>query len=686
MTAHAEKIPRDLDRVLALPQRPVLDCERERGRRRWAPSAQALVEVMTARYARPRLTCGCRSRVLVASPGGVLAVFQEGASGAAPPPPVYTTVEAFVADAASVRDKEAVRVASAIRSGEKVTLAGLGHPFCLTELNPVQSWILRELPRAGGIFGMISVGGGKTIAGLLAPLALPSRRTWALLAKPNQRIHYKNAYLRLREHFHVPSVVFDTKDFKDSYIIDGTPVLHFIPYSLLSNPKSTTLLELLNPDGVIADESHLLASRNSSRTLRFLRFMAERDVAFCNWSGSTIKKSLKDAAHLAAHALGLGSPYPIIPDEVEAWSAVMDPSPIPDRTSSTAKALRQAFGARKVDEVTFSSGFASDGGIREGHRDRVIQTPGVISTRSSSVTCSISIREREAPKIPAAVQEALKLARLGTRPDGEEIVEAFDIVACAREVAAGYYTYWAYPKAEPDHLVEGGLIDQWFAARKLWNKELRAKIRHGEPYLDSEKLCTNAAERAWRTPRYDGKLPVWPAESWPAWAAIKDLVEPDPRTRWIDDYLARDAAAWAREHRGVVWCQGSAFGRKVAALAGDLHYHAGGPDGEARILAEDGSRSIVASIRAYGESLDGLQYKFSEQLVAELPASGDKWEQLLGREARPGQEAETVDTEIYRHVSENRDAFRQAVVLAEHIEATTPNRQLLLAADIEFDV
>jgi hypothetical protein len=251
---------------------------------------------------------------------------------------------------------------------------------------------------------------------------------------------------------------------------------------------------------------------------------------------------------------------------------------------------------------------------------------------------------------------------------------------CARTVAAGYYHYWAYPRNEPAEIRE-----DWFAKRQAWNRELRAKLLYGETHLDSPHLCANAAERAWREPRYEGPLPVWPADTWPAWAAIRDAVQPDPRSRVFDDFLAADAAAWAKEHRGIVWVQSRALGQRIAELAG-INYHGGGPDAEARIRTEDGKRSIVASLKAHGESRDELQFKFCKQLFAELMSSADRWEQALGRLVRQGQPADTVETWIYRHVAENRDAFRNAVMYAEYIEATTPNKQLILAADCEFEI
>lgn len=680
----------DLQRILALPQRPPLDCERERGHRRWAPEAQALVEVVTSMYTKgPRLSCACRPRHVEVLSGGRLLIFATPPPKRPPPPPVETTVEAFCADAA--HDVDAVEAVTRLYAGQSVQLPGLGYPFCLTEFNPSQAWGLWELPIAGGLFGMISVGGGKTILGIMAPLAMPKLRhpdgsvaQWILLAKPNQRLHYRNAYLRLREHFRVPSIVFEDKSLKGSFRERGQPVLHFIPYSLLSNPRSSRLFEMLDPDGAIADEFHLLANRESARTLRFLRAMATRERVMCGWSGSTIKRSMRDCSHLAAHSLGLGSPYPILPPDVNDWSRIIDPSATPDRVSALAKALLAAFGSKKVDEQLFASGFAQDGGIREGHRDRVISTPGVISTRSSSVTCSISIKERKVEGgVPDVVRDALKSVRAGLRPDGDPLGDAMEIAVCGRRVSCGYYHYWSFPRATDEERAEGGLIDQWYAARKAFSKELRSKTLLGEPDLDSRSLCENAAKRAWQKPPYDGDLPLWQAMTWPEWAAIENAVYYEPKTKLFDDFLAKDAAEWAREKPGIVWVRSTTLGKKIAELAGIEYY---GENSEEALAAESGSRSIVASMRAHGESTDGLQHKFARQLIIEPPSSGDGWEQLLGRLAREGQVADEVETEVYLHTSELRDAMRSAVLLAQFIEETTPNRQLLLAADIDFDL
>ena len=620
-----EAVP-ELERIIGLPKREPVNCQRDRLTQMYLPEVQALVEYMTAKFARPPRACNCAEQ---------------------------------------------------------------GFP-CITTLNPIQAWALREASRADGVLGLCGVGSGKTILGIMTPMAFPDCKLAVILAEPSQRLHYRSFYLRLREHFRVPSMIFDDST---GYMVDGVPSLHFRPYSLLSQAKSTDMLDHLSPDLIIADECHRIARRENSNTRRVLRYLAKphaRAPRVCAWSGTLVKKSVKDIAHLAAHALGMNSPYPLDPNEVEAWSGVLDPSPNPDRHSAVAKKLRKTFGPKtETERAFFVEGYTEDSAVREGHRERVITTLGVITTTGSSAAAANYLHERKVANIPESVKQALTSVRNeGVRPDGEELVEAMEIAQCARQVGAGFHYYWFYPeyaaaKSDQEREVVAIKIEAWFKARKAYYKELRIKLMHPEIHLDSPLLCANAAERAWRDPPYEGDLPLWEAETWPAWIEIKDKLQHESRTKWLDDYLARDAAAWGKEHRGIIWYQNNAFGKKVAELLG-VPCHGGGPDAEKNIMAETGARSIVASIKAHGSGRDGLQRKFSEQLIAEVPSSNAIFEQLLGRLCRDGQKDDAIHTWVNLHVSENSDALRSALREAEFVFQSTGNMQLLLTCDKDF--
>lgn len=536
----------------------------------------------------------------------------------------------------------------------------LGRKRCITELLVEQAWALYEAPLAGGLLAPIGVGGGKTILNLLMPMVIPDCRTAVLFVPPGLVEQLRAEYLAVREHFRVPSIVLPGAS---GYYVTGAPALHVIPYSRFSRKEATDLLEKLRPDLAICDEVHALKNPEATRTKRFIRFFSEHpDTRLCAWSGSITSKSIKDFAHLIAFALGGGSPLPLDPDQWDAWSAAVDPSDWP----APAGALE-----------VFRRG---SGNLWEGLREHIRHTCGVVSTTSAgSCPASIYLRPRR-PSMPATLRDMIDQVKGSwTRPDGEEFVETLEVANCVNQLASGFYYRWRFPGNPSPELVE-----EWFAARKAWRRAVRERLKHPEPHLDSPELLKHAAERYW-TDDYDGDLPVWAAEEWPRWRAVKDRLPHETEVIWVDDYLVRDAAEWARGHRGIVWYEFDAFGRAVAKLAG-VPLHAGGPQAQARIAAETGKTSIVASWKSHGTGRDGLQRLYCEQLVANPPADGGAWEQLLGRLHRLGQEADEVYCDIYRHVPEFRDPVDRALVLAKYIEGLTGNRQKLLSATVEWDL
>lgn len=533
-------------------------------------------------------------------------------------------------------------------------LGKLGHP-CITALNPVQAWSLVEAPLAGGLLAPIGVGHGKTGLDFMMSLAMGSKLT-VLLLPPGLVSGLIDAYLLWREHFHVPGLVTPER----SFVVAGRPTVHVVPFSKFSRAESTALLENLKPDLIVVDEAHRLKNKDTATTARVLRYFVNHpETRLCVWSGTFTTRSIKEYAHLSGLSLREGSPLPNDPAVVEEWSVAIDPSAYPGPAGELRKFC-------KTDETLY-----------DGFHRRLVETLGVVSTKSGAVGASIIFNERVAPPIPSKLALMLDVLRASeTRPDGEEFVEAVQVVACARQLACGFYYRWKFPRGEPEQL-----ILEWFEKRKQWNKELRQKLKLREEGLDSPRLCELASMRAHGQLASSG--PEWKSDTWCEWFAICDKVQPESEAVWVDDYLASDAAQWANKNRGIVWYEHEAFGARVAQLAG-LAMHGGGPGAPERIAAESGKRSIIASIKSHGTGRDGLQRKFNEQLVANQPSSGDAWEQLLGRLHRIGQSADEVITSIYRHTPEMIGALDTAMNQAFYIEKTMGTRQKLLVASCSF--
>lgn len=530
--------------------------------------------------------------------------------------------------------------------------------FCIKTLKPIQALALFEAPLVGGELGFIGVGSGKTLLNILVAMVFTDVRTAVLLVPPGLVAQLFRDYNNAREHFKCPSLVMGNDP--RGVIIAGAPLVHIVPYSRLSRPNFTAQLEALAPDLIVADEGHKLRHKDTATTSRVMRYLGDHPATkFCVWSGTLGGSSLKHFAHLAAHALGEGSPVPIHYNALEEWALAIDPSDWPAPRGALAV-------------------FCNEGEhIHKAFHRRLIDTRGVIATKASATDASLYIAEKKAPPMPEKLTAMLADLRASwTRPDGEELIDILSAARSARELAMGFFYRWIFPHGEPPEL-----IDRWFEVRKLWHKELREKLKRRREHLDSPMLLANAARRA--VEGYTGALPIWHAEHYSDWEAIKDKVQPETQAVWVDDYLARDAAQWATSNKGVVWYAHRAFGERVAEIAG-LPLHGGGIGAEARILAETGKRSIVASIQSHGTGRDGLQKLFNQQLIANPPASADSFEQLLGRLHRIGQASDDVTSYVYRHTSELADAIDNAIKQARFAEDATGNLQKLLAASFDW--
>lgn len=630
----------DLSRVLALPRRKQVELG--------SPRALALTRMMTDRFAIQRTTpCRCR---LPREQGGIT---ENGTD-------------------------------------------------CILTLNLVQCWALYEIGVVQGLLGPIGVGHGKTILDILAVLSLmppdhpePRRYEAVLLVPPGLVGQLMNEYLLVAEHFRVPSLAVHGRDVGWDAGADR-PILHVLPYSRLQRPEATVLLKKIRPAAIIADEVHSLRNRDAVRTHRVLSYFNEfRDTRFCGWTGSITDSSIADYAHLSALALRYNSPLPIDKEVVKEWASALDPkSDWPADPGALLEGL-VATGCMEPGEH-----------IHKGFHRRLIETEGVVATKSAAIAAELRVTQRAAPPMPPHLDEMLNTLReTKTRPDGEVLLEPLDVARCARELAAGFYYRFIFPDATDEDLEDGGLVDQWFEARKLFRWELREMLtpERRREHMDSPFLCTLAAMR------YHGDisagvheieevdedsgelvvrrvdtshLPQWPSKYWPAWRDIKDKVKVKTEAVWVDEFLARDAARWAHENRGIVWYDKTAFGVKVAELSG-LPMHGGGPDAEENILKERGDRSIIASIKSHGTGRNGLQKIFCTQLVANPPSSATAWEQLLGRLHRIGQAQPIVFAEFYCHTDEMRASYGQACERARYIQNTIGAQQKLNPEDDE---
>lgn len=136
---------------------------------------------------------------------------------------------------------------------------------CITRLRLVQALALREIGIAGGLLGPVGTGFGKSLIDLLAPLALTSVgvKLSVLLIPPRLVPQLIGDYEYVGQHFKMPQIVFHGNAYTNTVqrmnntvlLEKGAPVVHVVPYSRLMRPEATAWLETaLKPEAIIADE------------------------------------------------------------------------------------------------------------------------------------------------------------------------------------------------------------------------------------------------------------------------------------------------------------------------------------------------------------------------------------------------------------------------------------------------
>jgi hypothetical protein len=520
----------------------------------------------------------------------------------------------------------------------------LRRPGGSRNLRPIQAWCLKEIKEAAGLVGAIPVGEGKTDICALAGMMLDGDRIAYMVPAALKKKYSEIEYPYLSTQYKIPNLHNHSIQYTDT-----KKVMHLISYHQLSRPESKDILWQVKPQIVICDEAHSLKDPSSTRTKRFMRYFEEfPDTILIVLSGTLTTNSILDYAHLSKYALKNRSPVPRpsangnSPTLAE-WSSAIDPLP---------------FNSPPGQLIQFCNVNES---VREGFGRRLLETPGWVASKPGKdmPRASLTLFEREL-SIPPIVQTALRdLRKDWVTPGDEYLMYALEVHAKARQLAAGLFTRWIWPRGE-----SAEIVTEWKTARAFWAKEVREKLKGlGKDGEDSVKLLTDAAVNG-----------TWKSLHWKRWEAVKDLAKPETEAVWIDKYLAQDAVDWGKKNAGIIWYEHAELGHEIARLGSFPLYGPG--SGEKLQNNEKGDRSVVCSIKANSEGWNLIQ--FNNNLITTPPSSSKTNEQLLGRTHRSTQKADEVEATYYLHTPEMRKALQDAVRSAEYAEQTKQGRQKLL--------
>lgn len=475
-----------------------------------------------------------------------------------------------------------------------------------------------------------------------------------------------------------------------------------VPYSLLSARDASELLERIRPELMIFDEAHLLKNRTAARTKRILSYCKEHHPRVSALSGTMSSKSIKDFAHLITQALGENAPVPKDAQVVSDWASTIDSEQAAEghyQARTNTGPLRPLINWSNKNFPKTPLDFTVQG-FRHAFRNRLLTTPGVVSSPPDSLGTSLYI-ENVAVKSPTPRLQELQdqLEELWLTPSGDEIEFAMQKWKWATELSAGIYNDLVWPDAgqvAERRRVAPGQAEDWLKRSKdhhkmqqAYHKELRGWFQsHAhKPGLDTPMLVGASMARY-------GDRDVG-SKLYTAWLTMKNLefdemVERDSIPVRVCDYKMQATirimkASEAGE--GIVFYHHQTAGKwlvELAEAAGVPVVHC--PAGKAAndFLTSEGAERrcrgkwLICSISAHGTGKN-LQF-LSDQIYLQIPHNEMMAQQSIGRTHRQGQKADSVTCTTL--ISNKQDELILASLLNDSIymlETSGDSRKLLLA-------
>lgn len=494
----------------------------------------------------------------------------------------------------------------------------LRRPGGTMSLRPVQRESLYELGTSGGLFGPLSVGTGKTLLSLLAPVVVQSARPILLIPA---------ALIEKTER--------DRRELSKHWLSPNT--LRVMSYERLSQVQSENTLTYYRPDLIILDEAHRVKNRRAGVTRRILRYMHANPETKCvAISGTIISKSIKDFAHIIRWCLKDKAPVPETEDEVQLWADALDSD------VNFLNRVDSSILAPTIEEA------------RKVFADRVLSTPGVVYSRDGGIPNALNIKGHiiEAPPVTQANFKGIRETMV--TPTGWAFAEAAQLWQYCRELALGLIYRWnPYPP------------EDWRNARRDWASFVRETIAHSHT-LDTELHVAQAVDR--------GDLD---SAELVAWRAVRDSFKPNVVPVWYSENVIEWCARWLQEP-GICWVEHTLFAQRLSERTGVPYYGGEGLDAQGKFIEDNPGGPTIASIDANCTGRN-LQYKWSRNLIVSPLSSAKKCEQLLGRTHRTGQPQDEVTCDVLFACRENFESWEKALTLARATQDLTGTPKLLLA-------
>jgi hypothetical protein len=511
-------------------------------------------------------------------------------------------------------------------------------------LRPDQAVMLYEAGHLGGAWINATVGKGKTLPSLLFGVIIPNiERMLVIVPAGSSYDKTLKEFPEWAKFWRVPK---------------GWPVLpRVITYNALGLVQNVNLLKDFQPDLVVPDEADCFKNPAAACTRVMNQYMRERpQTAMCAMTGTGLRKSQKEYAHIMAWCLKLGSPAPLTWLEREEWSTALDFAEPRFGERRRPGALYKFF----VDPEKDKGGELE--ATRRAIQRRTAETPGVIIVDGRSCDKPLTIRLLRAYDDPILDEAFYQFRKTKKTQDGWPLSDPMSVLRHGTELGCGFYYRFNPRPPEP-----------WLLARRAWAQfvrdECEATQRSLKP-LNSEKAVALAypqheITRAWRVIKKEF-IPEKNREA--VWLTLSPLL-------YAIEWLKLNSPA-------IVWVIHTEVGQRLSAMTGLPFYGEGGLDALGRsVLHADPKRSMILSVDANKRSLN--MQAWCRSFYLGWPQAATRVEQSVGRIHRQGQEnACTVDTLI--SCAENLYSLEMSCAEGDFVEELGGTTQALLFAKFEW--
>lgn len=574
-------------------------------------------------------------------------------------------------------------------------------------LQRVQVEALQFFIETGGLFAPIQVGGGKTLISLrcVGIAAEQGVDRIALFVPPqvySQLVNHDINWCRQRVAIGTNIYLMGGKSPKRRLeLAGGRRGCWVIPYSLLSTEDSFELLERIRPQLMIFDEAHALKNRDAARTKRIRTYWRRYRPNCVCLSGTMTSKSLNDYAHLLMMSLGEHAPVPLEANMVQEWASVLDSEQA--QTESWHKPKTSAGPLRPLINWS-NNNFPKTKlefdvrGFRQAFQNRLLTTPGVVSSPADALGTSLIIENVQADAMASAGGARLRelqtqLDQLWVTPSGDEIDHAMHVWKCHNELTAGIYNALVWP--DPGQIAERHKLSV-DAATELLEKSKKFHVAQNDYHKALRHwFTTHPHKPGLDTPMLVGGSMAKYAAShvgdalYTAWRRKEDLdfegrIIRDSVPMRVCDYKIQVAKKWAAEQkRGIIWYWHQEVGEWLAETIPDAAFFPAGKQGNRELTAPDagtqlGNRILICSLPAHGTGKN-LQY-MQNQLFLQLAINETSMEQGIGRTHRKGQKADEVT--VTTVISNMHDQLALGAILndAIYVSETMNQPQKVLIA------